>query len=240
MDDKHKRARKRHKRKREKGRHRGDQPLQPLPSPPPLPENSISPRPHGFTIIGIVLGVAVSVAGILVTILIAWWNSYAQPDIRYIPKTDSEEIAELSSAVDGAGNFIHNLRVRPRFVNYGYKPGYIDKVEFVPMTVETIPDIKITSIGKTLLNHNEEKVVEITFIMTIPTNAFSHLNTTRDLKVEELISAFDNTGKKVELLTNGMLGRIKLDFRQLVEIHAAQTPVTKIHPAKTPVTKIHR
>ena len=77
---------------------------------------------------------------------------------------------------------------------------------------------------------NEEKVVEINFILTIPTNALNHLNTTRELKIEEVISAFDNTGKKVELLTNGLLGRIKIDFKQMVKIQATKTQPTKIHP----------
>ena len=131
--------------------------------------------------------------------------------------------------MDSAGNFVHNLRVRPKFVNYGFKPGYFDKVEFVPLTVETLPDIKITSIGKSLLHRNEEKVVEITFIMTVPTNALKHLNTTRELNIKEVISAFDNTGKKVELLTSGLLGRIEMDFKQVVEIQAKKTPATKIH-----------
>lgn len=200
----------------------------------------MSPRPHGFTIAGIILTAGLSLLAICVTVFIAWWNSYAQPDIRYIPRTEFEELTELSSTVDSAGNFVHNLRVRPKFINYGFKPGYIDKVEFVPLTVETLPDIKITSIGKSLLNRNEEKVVEITFILTIPTNALKHLNTTRELNIKEVISAFDNTGKKVELLTNGMLGRIEMDFKQIVEIHVAQTPVTKIDPSKAPGSKIHR
>ena len=233
MNEKQKRARKRLKRKRERHYNRVTTPEQSTrethATPVSAPEKSVSPRPHGFTIIGIAVAAGLSFLGICVTVLIAWWNSYAQPDIRYIPRTDSEELTELSSAVDSAGNFVHNLRVRPKFVNYGFKPGYIDKVEFVPLTVETLPDIKITSIGKSLLRRNEEKVVEITFIMTVPTNALKHLNTTRELNIKEVISAFDNTGKKVELLTNGLLGRIEMDFKQVVEIQAKKAPATKTH-----------
>jgi hypothetical protein len=48
--------------------------------------------------------------------------------------------------------------------------------------------------------------------MTIPTDSLNHLNTNRELKIEQVLSVFDNTGKKVEHLINGMLGRIKMNF----------------------------
>ncbi len=178
----------------------------------------MSPRPHAFTI-------AASIAGLVLTGFIAWWANFAQPDIRYVPNTDSESVTEIDSKVDSAGNFVHNLRLRPKFINFAFKSGFIDKAEFVPQTIETLPDIKITGIGKTPLRWHEETPVEITFIMTIPTDSLNHLNTTRELKIEQVLSVFDNTGKKVDHLTNGMLGRIKMNFKQVVKVQA-----TNIHP----------
>jgi hypothetical protein len=214
-----KREKNRNRRKREKQRNRGDHP--PSPSQPLIPPKPVSPRPHAFTI-------ATGIAGLLLAGFagfIGWWTNFAQPDIRYVPSTDSESVTEIDSKVDSAGNFVHNLRLRPKFINVAFKSGFIDKAEFVPETIETLPDIKITSIGRTPLHWHEEVPVEITFIMTIPTDSLNHLNTTRELKIEQVLSVFDNTGKKVDHLTNGMLGRIKMNFKQVVKVQA-----TNIHP----------
>ncbi len=212
-----KREKNRNRRKREKQRNRGDHP----PSQPLIPPKPVSPRPHAFTI-------ASGIAGLLLAGFagfIGWWTNFAQPDIRYVPSTDSESVTEIDSKVDSAGNFVHNLRLRPKFINVAFKSGFIDKAEFVPETIETLPDIKITSIGRTPLHWREATPVEITFIMTIPTDSLNHLNTTRELKIEQVLSVFDNTGKKVDHLPNGMLGRIKMNFKQVVKVQA-----TNIHP----------
>jgi hypothetical protein len=213
VDDKEKRKKKRLKKKRERRSHREDR----LPSPPPTPAKPVSPRPHAFTI-------AATIVGLVVTVFGVWWTNFAQPDIRYVPSVDSESVTEIDSKVDSQGNFVHNLRLWPKFINVAFKSGFIDKAEFVPETTETLPDIRITGIGKTSLRWNQETPVEITFLLTIPTDTLDHLNTTRELKIEQVLSVFDNTGKKVDHLTNGMFGRIKMNFKQVVKIQAATTP----------------
>jgi len=213
-----KREKNRNRRKREKQRKRGEHPP---PSQPPIPAQPVSPRPHVFTIAATIITISIS----LMSAFGVWWTNFAQPDIRYVPSTDSESVTEIDSKVDSAGNFVHNLRLRPKFMNVAFKSGFIDKAEFVPETIETLPDIKITGIGKTSLRRNEETPVEITFLLTIPTDSLSHLNTNRELKIEQVLSVFDNTGKKVDRLTNGMLGRIKMNFKQVVKVQA-----TNIHP----------
>ncbi|PYU68833.1 MAG: hypothetical protein DMG49_15040 [Acidobacteria bacterium] len=221
MSDKEKRKKKRLKKKRERQRHRGDVP----PSLQPPTPSAVSPRPHTFNIAATIITISLGVITLLLSAFGVWWTNFAQPDIRYIANTDSESVTEIDSKVDSAGNFVHNLRLRAKFMNVAFKSGFIDKAEFIPETIETLPDIKITGIGKTPLRWREETPVEITFIMTIPTDSLNHLNTTRELKIEQVLSVFDNTGKKVDHLTNGMLGRIKMNFKQVVKLQA-----TSIHP----------
>jgi hypothetical protein len=167
-------------------------------------------RPHGITI-------TFSVIGILLAGTALYWN-LAQPDLRYISNLDAETMTILESKVDGAGNFVHSLRMRPKFTNYSFKPGFIDKAEFVPQSIATLPEIKITGINKTAIFWHQKKQIEITFLMTIPTDAIHNLNTSRELAVEQVLAVFDNTGRKVDHLENGLFGRIRFNFKEIANI----------------------
>jgi hypothetical protein len=167
-------------------------------------------RPHTLMVI-------LSIIGILLAGIALFWN-IAQPDIRYIPTLGPETLAVLENKVDGSGNFVYSVRLRPKFTNFSFKPGFIDKVEFVPQSIATLPDIRITSIEKTLIYWHEEKRVEITFLMSIPIDAANDLNTTRELAVDQVLAAFDNTGKKVDHLPNGVFGRIRFTFKDIIKI----------------------
>ncbi len=166
-------------------------------------------RPHAVTI-------TFSIIGILLACITLYWN-VVQPDIRYIPSLGPETLTVVESKVDGAGNFVHSLRLQPTFTNYSIKPGFIDKVEFVPQSIATLPEIKITSINKTFIFWHQKKQIEITFLMTVPTDAVNNLNTTRELGVDQVLAVFDNTGRKVDHLQNGLFGRIRFNFKQIVK-----------------------
>ena len=173
-------------------------------------------RPHLFTIIvsGIVM---------LTGLITLYWN-LAQPDLRYVPRSDPELMTVLETKFDSSGNLIHNLRARPTFTNYSFKPGFIDKAEFVPQTIATLPDIKVTGINKTRIFWHQEKQVEITFLMAVPTDVANNPNSTRELAMEEVLSVFDNTGKKVDHLQNGLFGRIHFDLKDVVNTRPTPDP----------------
>jgi hypothetical protein len=124
----------------------------------------------------------------------------------------------VESKVDGTGNFVHNLRLRPTFTNYSMKPGFIDKVDFVPQSITTLPETKITSINKTFIFWHQKKQIEITFLMSIPTDALNNLNTTRELKIDQSLALYDNTGKRVDRLPNGTYGRLRFNFNEVVDV----------------------
>ena len=53
--------------------------------------------------------------------------------------------------------------------------------------------------------------------MIVPTDPVNHLNTTRDLAVEQVLAVYDNTGRKVEHLESGLFGRIRFNFTDTVK-----------------------
>jgi hypothetical protein len=175
---------------------------------------TLSGRPHILTII-------LSGIGILLTGFAIYWPN-VQPDIRYVSTLGPETITVLESKMDGAGNFVHHLRLRPTFTNRSLKAGFIDEAELVPQSIEPLPEVKVTSINKTLIHWHEQKQIEITFIMTVPTDPLSHLNTTRQLTVDQVLAVFDNTGKKVDHLENGMFGRIRFNLKDIVNVGPVQ------------------
>ena len=167
--------------------------------------------PHALTI-------AFTVVGLFLTAIAVYWN-IAVPDIRYVSSLAPESMTVVESKVDAAGNFVHSVRMRPSFTNFSLKPGFIDKAEFAPQTISTLPDFKITSINKTFIFWHQKKQIEITFLMTIPTDPLNHLNTTRELAIEEVLFAYDNTGRKVNLNADGLFGRIRFNFKEIADIH---------------------
>jgi hypothetical protein len=166
-------------------------------------------RPHFLTIILTTIGILVGCVGL-------YW-SMAQPDIRYVASLSPETMTIVESKIDSEGNFVHSLRVRPTFTNYSFKPGFIDKAEWVPQSIATIPDIKITSISRSNIYWHQKKQIEITFLMTVPTDPLHNLNTTRELAMEQVLAVYDNTGRKVEHLENGLFGRIRFNFADTVK-----------------------
>jgi hypothetical protein len=167
-----------------------------------------SGRPHALTI-------TFSVIAILLTCVALYWN-IAQPDIRYVPTLGPETLTVVETKMDSAGNFVHSLRLRPTFTNFSLKPGFIDKAELVPQSIATLPDVKVTSINKTFIYWHQPKQIEITFLMTVPTDPLNHLNTTRELTVDQVLAVFDNTGRKVDHLDYGKFGRIRFNLKDIV------------------------
>jgi hypothetical protein len=168
-------------------------------------------RPHALTI-------TLTAIGLIIAAIALYWN-IAVPDIRYVSSLAPETMAVVESKVDAAGNFVHSVRMRPTFTNYSLKPGFIDKAEFAPQTISTLPDMKITGIDKTFIFWHQKKQIEITFLMTIPTDPLNHLNTTRELGIDQVLSTYDNTGRKIDLSTNGLFGRIRFNFKEIADIH---------------------
>lgn len=132
-----------------------------------------------------------------------------EPDIKYSSFNLNDKL--IGRKIDKQNNFVYHYSITPRFKNLSFKKGYIDKVEFVPVSIETIPDVKVTSIRKTPINWRSEEDVEIQFIVTVPTD-YDIKITQKKVSTELIINAFDNTGKKVERSTDGQFIRTKINL----------------------------
>jgi hypothetical protein len=161
------------------------------------------------------------VIAILIPCAALYWN-VAQPDIRYVASGGPEMMTIVESKIDSAGHFVHSMRARPTFTNYSIKPGFIDKAEWVPLSIATLPEMKITSIEKTPILWHQKKQIEITFLMIVPTDPVNHLNTTRDLAIEQILAVYDNTGRKIERAESGIFARIHLSFTDTVKTELNQ------------------
>ncbi len=114
--------------------------------------------------------------------------------------------------MDGNNNFVYYYSVSPRFKNLSLKSGYVDKVEFSPLSsISTIPDVKVTSIRRVSIGWNDEENVEVKFIVTVPTDFNSKMKE-KKVSTELIMNVFDNTGKIIERATGGQFIRMKLDL----------------------------
>lgn len=141
--------------------------------------------------------------------LVIYYLGYIEPDIRYVSSLPSEALTILERKVDANANFVYYFRMKPKFKNLSIKKGFIDKAELVPLSIATLPETRITSINKAPIGWREEKVVEIMFIMTLPTDAINNINKTKDVSADIVLAAFDNTGKKIDRFPDGKFARIQ-------------------------------
>ncbi len=135
--------------------------------------------------------------------------SNLEPDIKYSSFNLNDKL--IGRKIDKQNNFVYHYSITPKFKNLSFKKGFIDKVEFVPVSIETIPDVKVTSIRKTPISWRSEEDVEIQFIVTVPTD-FDMKVKEKKVSTELIVNAYDNTGKKVERSTDGQFIRGKLNL----------------------------
>lgn len=132
-----------------------------------------------------------------------------EPDIKYSSFKINDKL--IGRKVDSHNNFVYYYSITPKFKNLSFKRGYVDKVEFVPLSIETIPDVKIISIRKVPISWRSEEDIEIQFIVTVPTD-FDMKVKEKKVSTELVLNAFDNTGKKIERSTDGQYIRTKIDL----------------------------
>lgn len=155
---------------------------------------------------------AIALSSIIVTIItgfVIYYLSYAEPDIRIV---SSEQLTTVEQKVDENRNIRMLLRSRDTYTNLSVKRGFIDKVEYTPTSLDQIPVIQVLSINKEVIGWHEEKVIEITFAMTVPMNEFitATKNGRKEIRLEQ--RAYDNTGKLLNRYVNGETHPIKVAF----------------------------
>jgi hypothetical protein len=153
-----------------------------------------------------VMGALLAIAAIVVAAVIAYVPF--EPDLRYALPPPARDIETLEQKVDENGNWVIYCQVSSNFTNLSWRPGYIARVEVVPLSIATDLDGRVTHIVSDPIHHEEVKTVTIQFIVTISTDALNHLGTTRDLPVDVTFDLFDNTGKPVAHYVDGLFARM--------------------------------
>lgn len=145
----------------------------------------------------------------IVTLACTLYLVNLEPNLKYSSFNFNDKL--IGRKIDNKNNFIYYYSITPRFKNTSFKTGYVDKVEFVPVSIETIPDVKVISIRKTPIAWRSEEDVEIQFIVTVPTDFDTKLEE-KKVSTELIVNAYDNTGKKIERSTDGQFirGYLKL------------------------------
>ncbi|MBT1073441.1 hypothetical protein [Pelotalea chapellei] len=123
-----------------------------------------------------------------------------EPNLKYSSFNYNDKL--IGRKIDSKNNFLYHFSITPRFKNASFKTGYVDKVEFVPVSIETIPDVKVISIRKAPIPWRSVEDVEIQFIVTVPTDFDAKLKE-KKVSTELIVNAYDNTGKKIERSTDG-------------------------------------
>jgi|GEM_PF-6168397 len=93
---------------------------------------------------------------------------------------------------------------RYTFKNYSVKSGYVDKIEYVPQTLESIPVVEIVHFDKEQIGWRQERTLEIKYRMIVNLNALAKAirPETREIRVEAKL--YDNTGKLIATTPNGL------------------------------------
>ena len=150
-----------------------------------------------------------------------------QPDIRYTydQLPEDQRFSILDQLIDADGNAVFLASVRARVKNLAVKQGYIDKAEFVPFGVQTLPKVEIQGVDKRSIAWGETQIIEVRALFT--TRIGPAGPPTEDKTFEVEVRLFDNTGRQVGRYVDGLFARMKIK----ASAKFTRTPIDRILPA---------
>lgn len=98
-----------------------------------------------------------------------------EPDIRYAKIQRPDPLTFLDQRVNEKGDFVFLVSVRAQVKNMGWRSGFIDKADFVPLAIETIPTIEIKYIDKRPIGWRDVQDIEVRALMVLPAGSGSCL-----------------------------------------------------------------
>ena len=151
---------------------------------------------------------------IIGTFFIVYYLQYIDPDIRYA-YGNSVKFEFVDRKIDNNGDFIFNVNFKIKYKNLSFKKGFVDNVEFVPISIRTLPYINTIHIDKIDLGWRDEQIIEIRAIFIVPVGFIGPLREKKQILVE--IKSFDSIGRLINRLEDGALARIKFDLKGEIE-----------------------
>jgi hypothetical protein len=160
-------------------------------------------KPLGTLLLGIFGGVVLSPS-------VTNYFDIGQPDLRYpfeqLP--DDRRFRVLTQWTDASGNAIYLISNLLRVRNLAFKRGFVDKVEFVPFSMPTLPKVELLGVDKRPISRGETQTVEVRALVTIPFGLIGPPTESKTLDIE--VRLFDNTGRQVGSYTDDRLARMRM------------------------------
>ena len=135
--------------------------------------------------------------GILIPILAAfviYYLSYAEPDIRVAARF--EVIKTLDEKPSLNGDITSYFVMRMRFKNLSVKPGYVDKIELVPLLLNQRP-ITVIEIPKIMIHWREERDVDFKVAFTSNPRQYIQMYGDGAHTMTHEFKIYDNTGQSI-------------------------------------------
>lgn len=143
----------------------------------------------------------IAIISLIISVVVSYFIfrlSSDLPDIRCVAYSTTKDTTEMYE-----GKIMWFITTKNRYKNFSFKSGYIDRVEYTPTSLDTLPEVKVAYIDKQQIGWREEKEIEIRSIMTVSLSSYSKalLKGNRYLELEERL--YDNTGKLVSTAFDG-------------------------------------
>lgn len=148
---------------------------------------------HNFVAL-LTLGISVIVS------VIIYYLSVLEPDIR---PTKNEPVSHLigKPIKDKDENCNYHASFKLPFKNLSWKSGNVDKVTFASESLEMLPKFELIEIDRSILNWDEEKDIEVKFIVKTDAISCAKLWNGEPLVFE--MKFYDNKGRLLNKDING-------------------------------------
>ena len=147
--------------------------------------------------------------------LFAAYYPFAKPDIRYTLSQSPNAVRFIDDTVTEDGNFLFNTALTFELKNHSVKRGFVDRVELVPVSVDTIPEVLVTHTDKRRMSWRQKQRVAVRALITVETG-WSGPKAEQVQVVLEL-KAFDDEGQTIDRYEDGRFARITFDLSGHVE-----------------------
>jgi hypothetical protein len=150
---------------------------------------------HFVALLSIVMSMCTSFA--------IYYLAYSEPDIRSVASPDGAFKTSISSPIeDKGGDCFYYTTAILKFKNLSLKSGYIDKVTFVPINENMIPEFKLIDVSRSKLGWGEEREIEVKYSAALSPDVCTQMDERNEALVFEL-RFYDNTGKLIDKDSDG-------------------------------------
>ena len=170
------------------------------------------------TVVGFLFGSKARTLGTALVAVLGLSLAYypiAKPDIRYTLNQSSNAFRFIDQTVTEDGSFLFNTSFDIEFRNLSMKSGVVDRIELVPVTVGTIPEISVTHMDRRPMGWCQTERVTFQALITVETGWVGPRTEQHQIVLE--LKAFDDEDQSIDLYEDGRAARIRFDLSGNIE-----------------------